>query len=192
MIRNSKTGIYRGKTSKLENKLAADIVNGMTRCCICGCLTKNIHWHHTIPRSCGGEDSLQIPLDGNCHTTLHAKADAIVSKLHGRRRDPIGAYWPEIASEQRAEVWLRILVDALMFPPVEIGQKEILLPMIKVDVETRLQLDMLKRDLPGITNMSQVLRFCIEHTLRNRGLKNDNQNDRSTNQRSGKKRNQLW
>lgn len=152
----------------------------------------NIHWHHTIPRSCGGEDSLQIPLDGNCHTTLHAKADAIVSKLNGNRKGDIPNYWPHAASEQRAQTWLNILVDALMNPIVTNDRKEILLPMIKVDTETRLQLDCLKRDLPGITNMSQVLRYCIDYTLKNKGLKNDYQNERTTNQRTGKKRNQLW
>lgn len=79
----------------------------------------------------------------------------------------------------------------MLNPPVLPGQKEILLPMIKVDAETRFAMDLLKRDTPGMTNMSQVLRYCIEYTLRNKGLKNEN-SERRTNQKPGKKRTELW
>lgn len=171
--------------------MPADVQGEMTRCCICHKLTRNIHWHHTTPRSLGGEESLQIPLDGDCHTTLHAKANAVISRLSGGRKKPVGDFWTDPETERRAEPWLKILIEAMLNPPVVPGQKEILLPMIKVDVDTRFALELLKRDTPGMTNMSQVLRFCIEYTLRNKGIKNENSEHR-TNQKTGKKRTDLW
>lgn len=175
--------------------MAADVQGQMTRCCICGGLTRNIHWHHTVPQALGGVDSLQIPLDGDCHTTLHAKANAVISRLAGRRKEPVGNFWADPRAEQMAETWLKILVDAMMNPPVVAGQKEILLPMIKVDVNTRFAMELLKRDTPGMTNMSQVLRYCIEYTLRNKGIKDeskDESTERRSNQKTGKKRAKLW
>ncbi|AXG67692.1 hypothetical protein JA33_318 [Dickeya phage vB_DsoM_JA33] len=177
-----------------ENRLYANERNGLTQCCICGTFTKAIHWHHTIPQSLGGKDSLQIPLDGNCHTALHAKASAVVSKMHGKRKTPVGEFWDDPKAEQAAEVWLKILVDAMLVPPVDPSSKMILLPSIQVDVETRLALELLKRDTPGITSMSQVLRFCIEATLKIKGLRNDEQQEfsHSRSERNGKKHRDLW
>lgn len=176
-----------------ENRLPAETSGELTRCIICGKFSRSIHYHHTVPRSLGGEDSLQIPIDGDCHTTLHAKAEAVVSKLAGNRKKAIGQFWHDPEVEQRAEMWLSILVDAMINPPVQPGQKEVLLPMIKVDLETRMALELLKRDTPGITNMSQVLRYCIETTLKVKGLKNgDSKNAHTGYQSTRKKRTELW
>lgn len=177
-----------------ENKLFAEERNGMIRCCICGTFTKAIHWHHTIPQSLGGKDSLQIPLDGNCHTALHAKASATVSRLNGKKKQPVGEYWENPEVEHNAEVWLGILVNSMLNPQIDPSQKTILLPSIIVDLETRHALELLKRDSPGITSMSQVLRFCIEYTLNRKGLKNNEQEKSSHNgsERTGKKHRSLW
>ncbi|QYW03299.1 hypothetical protein pEaSNUABM14_00340 [Erwinia phage pEa_SNUABM_14] len=176
-----------------ENRLPAETKGALTRCIICGQFSRAIHYHHTVPRSLGGEHSLQIPIDGNCHTTLHAKAEAVVARLAGNRKQPIGQFWDDPDAEQRAEMWLTILVDAMLNPPVQPGQKEVLLPMIKVDLETRHALELLKRDTPGITNMGQVLRYCIETTLKVKGLKNGkSENPHSGHQSTRKKRDDLW
>jgi len=177
-----------------ENRLPAEKKGDLVRCIICGKFSRSIHYHHTVPRSLGGEHSLQIPIDGDCHTTLHAKAEAVVSRLAGHRKQPIGTFWDDPEAEQRAEMWLSILVNAMLNPPVQPGQKEVLLPMIKVDMETRMALELLKRDTPGITNMSQVLRLCIELTLKSKGLKNgeSKSSTHTRHQGSRKKRTDLW
>lgn len=178
----------------VENKLFADERNGLIRCCICGKFTRAIHWHHTVPQALGGKDSLQIPLDGDCHTSLHAKASAVLSKMNGKRKEPVGEFWDDPFAENLAEPWLRILIDAMMNPPVDPSQKQILLPSISVDAETRFALELLKRDTAGITSMSQVLRYCIELTLKHRGLRNNEQQNSSHSRHkgTGKKRTDLW
>ncbi|WOL24580.1 hypothetical protein fHeYen902_234 [Yersinia phage fHe-Yen9-02] len=177
-----------------ENRLPAETQGDLVRCCICKKLTRSIHWHHTVPRSLGGEHSLQIPIDGDCHTTLHAKSEAVVGRLNGKRKKPVGEFWADVYSEQAAEPWLRILVDAMLNPPVDASQKTILLPSISVDVTTRHALELLKRDTPGITSMSQVLRYCVDTVLKQRGLKDDRtQTTPNTGRKStGKKRTSLW
>lgn len=177
-----------------ENRLPPETKpGGFTRCCICFEFSKAINWHHTIPQSHGGVDSLQIPLDGNCHTTLHSKADAIVSYLVGNRKDPIGNYWDNEESERRADPWLKILVEALLEPPITADQKLIRLGSPKVDLETRAQLDLLKQDLPGVTNLMQVQLYCLHYTLQNKGYKDGKINQHSsTSERNSNRASHLW
>jgi hypothetical protein len=158
--------------TKIENKLPVVArSDGFEQCCICGNFFKNINWHHTIPRSCGGHESLQIPLDGSCHTTLHAKADAVVARIGAKKSGPLQKFWSDETAERRAEVWLKILVDALLRPPVSSNAKMTLLPMVHADPATRQGLELLKKDLAGITNMEQTLLFCINFTLSSKGYK---------------------
>lgn len=174
--------------SKIENKLpVVTRSDGFEQCCICTKWFKNIHWHHTIPRACGGEDSLQIPIDGSCHTTLHAKADAIVARIGASKSDPLPTYWSDPAAERRAEVWLKILVDALLRPPVSSNAKMTLLPMVHADPATRQGLELLKKDLTGITNMEQTVLFCINYTLRSKGYKKNGEERHHDQQRNGTK-----
>lgn len=145
----------------------------MDQCSICGILTSAIHWHHTIPQSLGGTDSLQIPLCGNCHTTLHSKADAIVAYKRGGK-EPKHRYWNKLEVEQKADPWLAVLVKAMLNPPKNQGEKLTLMPNIKVNDEVKHQLGLLKETLKhkGITNMSQVLEYCVHFTLIQKGLRN--------------------
>lgn len=157
----------------MENKLPAREQAGMTQCCICHTWTGTIHWHHTIPRSLGGTDSLQIPIDADCHNNLHAKADAIVAMIRsGGKRTVKSRFWAKQEAENRAEQWLQILIHSMLYPPVSAGEKMILLPSIKVDMSTRQQIQLLQKDLPGVTNLEQLLQFCINYTLHNKGYKN--------------------
>jgi hypothetical protein len=159
----------------MENKLpVVKRADGCELCCICMNWFANIHWHHTIPRSLGGSDSLQIPIDGACHTTLHAHADAIVARIGAKNPKPLRKFWADPETELRAKTWLEILVKALLSPPVSSNAKMTLLPMVHADPATRQGLELLKKDLPGITNMEQTILYCINHTLRSKGLKNDN------------------
>lgn len=170
----------------MENKLPAREQGGLTQCCICHTWTRTIHYHHTIPRSLGGEDSLQIPLDADCHNNLHAKADAIVASLRTGTKKPLPRFWADPRAEARAEQWLQILIHAMLNPPVAAGDKMTLLPMIKVDGATRQGLDLLKKDLPGVSNLEQVLQFCINYTLQSRGYKNDKSKDSDSKGRKNK------
>ncbi|SBV38257.1 hypothetical protein BN7874_088 [Phage NCTB] len=156
-----------------ENKLPPEERGKFTRCCICFEFTRNIHWHHTTPRALGGEESLQIPIDGDCHTTLHAKSEAVVSYLKGNREEPPGRFWDKWESEQRAQPYLEILVSAMLNPPVSDEDKKIRLAQPIVDLITRNQLDKLKQDLPGVTNIGQTIDYCIHYTLKHQGYKNE-------------------
>jgi hypothetical protein len=114
--------------------------------------------------------------------------------LNGKKKQPVGEYWENPEAERNAEVWLGILVNSMLNPQIDPSQKTILLPSIIVDLETRYALELLKRDSPGITSMSQVLRFCIEYTLIRKGLKNNEQEKSSHrgSERTGKKHRRLW
>lgn len=174
-------GKYMSNTAKtVVNKLPPETDGDFTKCCICHQWTRNIHWHHTTPQALGGKDSLQIPIDGDCHTTLHAKADAAASFLRGNRNEPPGRYWDSWESEQRAQPYLEILVSSLLNPPISDGEKRIKLANPEVDLPTRELLDRLKKDLPGVTNMSQVIDYCIHYTLRTKGYSNEELNQRTT------------
>lgn len=177
-----------------QNRLPAETKpGGFTRCCISLEFTRAIQWHHTIPQALGGEDSLQIPLDADSHSTLHSKADAVVAFLKGNRKNPIGNYWDCEEKERRADPWLKILVEAMLDPPVETDEKLIRLGAPKVDVFTRAQLDLLKRDLPGVTNLMQVQNYCIQFTLQSKGYKDGKTNRQSASSSGNNNRtSNLW
>jgi hypothetical protein len=161
----------------------------MDSCAICTIRTSAIHWHHTIPQSLGGINSLQIPLCGNCHTTLHSKADALVAFKRGGK-PPKQRYWDKIEHEHSADFWLNVLVQSMLNPPKMQGEKLTLLPSIKVNDGRRKQLGLLKDSLKhqGITNMSQVLEYCVKFTLIQKGLCNEEVETRASNP---SKRNKL-
>lgn len=145
------------------------------RCCICTTFTSAIHWHHTIPRALGGEDSIQIPLCGDCHTTLHSKADAHFAFIKNGKKRPMVKYWSKFEDEERAEPWFKVLLASMLDPPVQTEDKLVLLPSIKVDMNLKAAIDVLKLDLKGqgITNLSQVIEFCIKNTLKQKGIPHD-------------------
>lgn len=180
----------------MENRLPAETRGNLTRCIICTKMTGAINWHHTVPRSLGGTESLQIPVCGDCHTSLHSNALGVVAQINKPRKSnaPHKTYWANPADQQRAKHWLQILVQALLLPPISVGDKKTLLPMIAVDSSTRQQLSLMQKDLQGVTNLEQLLLFCINYTLKNRGYKNDKE-PQLEEDRHGKNRNRrthLW
>lgn len=181
-----------GITLGSVNRLPAEVSGEFTRCCICHKLTRAIHWHHTVPRALGGTDSLQIPLDGDCHTALHSKADAVVSMIRNPgKKHKLGQFWSSADDEQRAETWLRILVDSMLTPPVSEDNLPVLLPQKRVSKSVRFALDLLKRDLPGVTNLGQVLEYCIIFTLKSKGLY-DETLTQNRNKATDRLRSKLW
>ena len=181
----------------MDLKAAAETRGDMTRCYICVNWFSAIHWHHTVPRSLGGHDDLQIPLCGSCHTSLHAKASAMFAILRGKRKgQALKRYWADPDSESRAERWLRILVGAMQYPPVESQDKTTVLPALTVDQERRYNLEIIKRDA-NLTSISQALLFCIDFTASYKGLDNNDQKNKSGNQQKaarqqGNHRRDLW
>lgn len=138
-------------------------------CTICTHFTTGLNWHHTIPQSLGGEHSKQIPLCGTCHEILHKKADAFKACIIKGKPQPEEPFWLLPQDEERAEYWFRVLLAALLNPPQDLVDKMTLLPSLKVDTITRSSLNVLKDD-KGLTNMTQVLEYCIKTTLENLGL----------------------
>ena len=170
-----------------EPRVGAIVRGDLTQCIICERFFASIHWHHTVPRSCGGHDELQIPLCGGCHTALHTKASAAFARVRGRRKKAIGRYWEDVESEQRAERWFKTLLSALLFPLVSDNDKTTLLPSVAVDNSRRFAMEIIKRDC-GLTSMTQALLYCIDFTANSKGLYSNEQDSNTT----SKKRNQLW
>jgi hypothetical protein len=140
-------------------------------CLICGDNSGVLHSHHTVPRSRGGEHSLQIPLCGTCHTQLHAHALFIVSKINNPKRNkkqPIRKFWRSPEDEARAEKYLQILVQALILPiPDGLERKH----LVSFNASTVLfeQIKLLQLDL-GFSSLEKTFEFCIQNTLKIRGI----------------------
>ena len=134
-------------------------------CCICQRRTFAIHHHHTVPRSCNGENSLQIPLCGQCHTTLHAQGSYVIAKL---RRHVVESkqFWNTFEEEVRAKPYLDILVTAIMTYSGHDRQHVI---TIKVPSKIYALLKRLKLDLNCSSLLDTVL-SCIVYTAKSRGL----------------------
>lgn len=138
-------------------------------CTICTKFFSVLHWHHTVPQSRGGRDSLQIPLCGNCHTVLHANGVAVQARLRGSKT-PVREFWPDEATRKRAAPYLEILVKALMLPIAEgyTGQHPI---QLTVDTETYELIKLLQSDL-GSSSIVKTIVHSIQYTLSERGLGN--------------------
>jgi hypothetical protein len=138
------------------------------RCTICDTSTI-VEWHHTVPRSRGGENSLQIPLCSVCHRALHFSALAIKSKIQSGR--PIKkVYWKSADEQKRAEPYLQILVRALLMPIPE-GMTRNHLISVSVDTETFELFKLLQLDL-GISSQEETIIYCLRSAIEQRGLNN--------------------
>ncbi len=155
-------------------------VNSNDPCMICFHKEAVMHSHHTIPRSRGGDDSLQIILCPDCHNTLHSNGVYVVSKINNpRRKRDAKQFWRNAEDEERAQPYLQILVKALLEPIPEGFTRQHLL---SVSVETPVFEDMklLQADL-GLPSMEETMLYCIAITLKSRGIKNE---DRKHNAKS--------
>ena len=142
-----------------------------------------------MPRSLGGHAELQIPLCGSCHTALHAKASAAFALVRGTgKKKAVGSYWANVSDEQRAERWLRVLVSAMLYPPVEREDKTTVLPALTVDQYRRYVLEVIKRD-GNFSSITQALLYCIDYTASSKGLQNNEKENKT--RKSGNRR-KLW
>ncbi len=103
------------------------------------------------------------------------------------KKKVLGSYWANVEDEQRAERWLRVLVGAMLYPPVEREDKTTVLPALTVDTHRRYVLDLIKRDA-NLKSISQALLFCIDFTASSKGLNNNEEPKNKT--RTGRR--QLW
>jgi len=162
-------------------------------CTICTKYFSLLHWHHTIPQALGGVNSLQIPLCSDCHNVLHAHANAIVARI--RSLKPIKKnFWPRPGDLERAQKWLEILVQSILHPPVQQEDKEYKL-QTTVPANIHAGLMMLKSELPQLKSLDQAVLYCIAHTLKSRGLHNDNRRTERTSKgesESEKPATDLW
>jgi len=135
-------------------------------CVICGRIVPIINWHHTVPRSRGGEDSLQIPLCPDHHSQLHANALAIVARIRGKSKRPLRGFWNSDFEETNAKPYLEILVQALLLPIQ--GKRE---HLVSTSVPTNLfeGLKLLQADL-GFSSQDKVIEYCLVNTLQSKGL----------------------
>lgn len=141
-------------------------------CTICEKYCSLLHWHHTVPQSLGGKDSLQIPLCSNCHNILHANADALVAKIKSGKEIK-RSFWECTKSAENAQRYVGIIVDAVLHASETQENKEYKL-QVSVPSDLHAQLRILKEDLSGVSNLSDTVLFCIHETLSRRGLLNVN------------------
>jgi hypothetical protein len=152
-------------------------------CTICTQYFSVLHWHHTVPQSRGGKDSLQIPLCSSCHNILHANAVALVARSRGSKPKTI-QFWASSEQEKRAAPYLEILTKALLLPiapgyeaqhPIHLTADTSLYEMIKL----------LQSDL-GASSIEKTIRHAIMQTISERGLGNAARN------REAQQKSQLW
>jgi hypothetical protein len=147
----------------------------MTSCTICGSHDA-IHWHHTIPRSRGGELSKQIPLCASCHNTLHHHALYLKSKINNKK--PLKSakvFWSNPEHERIASPYLNILVQALCTPiPSSVARTHVL--SVEVDTETfeNFKLAQLQLNVTQAQLMLQSINSYIQQVVGE--VNNDNNN----------------
>lgn len=146
-----------------------------TRCTICHGRTA-IDMHHTVPRSRGGEDSLQIPLCSVCHKSLHFHALALCARI--RSGKPITkVYWKSAEEQERAEPYLEILVKALLSPIPEGVERKHLISCV-VDTDAFEYLKLLQLDI-GANSQEATILYCLNLALEHRGLKHVKDRDKA-------------
>ena len=127
-------------------------------CCICERKSAAIHWHHTVPVACGGRDSLQIPLCGGCHTSLHAAASHVVAQLRRSPQQRVVSkqFWYSVEEKQRAKPYLDTLVTAL----INHAPQPLHTVVVKIPTTLHQKLVQLQNDL-GHRNITQTVAWCV-------------------------------
>lgn len=142
-------------------------------CTVCFRKEAIMHSHHTIPRSRGGDDSLQIILCPTDHNSLHANAVFLISKIKNpAKKREAKQFWRTADDEERALPYLQILVQALLAPIPEGVTRQHLLST-SVETPTFESLKMLQTEL-GLSSMQKALDYCIALTLAQKGINNEN------------------
>lgn len=151
-------------------------------CVICCKLEAVMHSHHTVPRSRGGEESLQISLCPTCHNSLHAHALFLVSQINKNKIRKPKQFWVTAEHEARAQQFLEILVRAILSPVLASADRQHLLSA-SVGTSTFENVKLLQMDL-GMSSMEKTLAYCINFVLHSKGLSNVS--------RKSKKESSMW
>ena len=145
------------------------ISNSKDPCTICTKIEPIMHSHHTVPRSRGGENSLQIQLCPTCHNLLHANAVALVAQIRNNRTGTVKNFFVNPDDNSRAQPYLKILVIALIGTSQE-ERRHTVTASIPTDIFFDLKI--LQQDL-GLSSLEKTMEFCIVHTLNAKGVRNE-------------------
>lgn len=150
-------------------------------CTICEKWFPLLHWHHTVPRALGGENSKQIPLCAQCHNNLHAAGLAVVaSRNHGQKSKK--NYWTTATMETNAAPYLEILVDAILSADDVRGKLYVMQFGAPPALHNALQLYKLDSK---VTSLEKAIVLALSEHLRHRGYLIDGQHSKG-NERKGK------
>jgi len=138
------------------------------RICLTQCAV--LHSHHTVPRSRGGDSSLQIDLCANCHNLLHAEAVHRTARIRNSKLK-VRRFWRNPEDEHRAQPFLATLVAALV-APLPAGCKRLHLLSVSVPTPVLDQVRFLQNDL-AIPSLEQTLAYCVNYTLSHKGIQNE-------------------
>jgi len=149
-------------------------------CSICRKWFSLLHWHHTIPQSLGGKDSLEIPLCAQCHNVLHAHALALVAR-HKTGRAIRRTYWANTEMESNAAQYIKILVDAILSDEAVRGKQYVM--TFKASPALHTALHMFKMD-SNAKSLEKAILLALGETLKTRGYLDNEHSKRD--QREGK------
>jgi hypothetical protein len=149
-------------------------------CTICEKWQALLHWHHTIPQSLGGKNSLQIPLCAQCHNLLHAHSLAIVARKKTGRKSHKN-FWATPTMEHNAGPYLQILVEAILSDENVKGKQYVMSIKASPALHTALQLFKADRN---VGSLEKAMLLAISETLRTRGYLEDEHS--KGNQQQGK------
>ena len=130
----------------------------MERCTVCNCTSAALHHHHVIPQAFGGVDGPQVPLCGDCHTSIHAHALALLAFKRSGGKSKVKQFWQTEDLEQRALPLVSKIVEAALNYS---GSKEYKM-VCALDTETYNCLKFLKKDL-GQTSLDAALKYLIKY-----------------------------
>lgn len=126
-------------------------------CTICGCYSATIHYHHCIPQAYGGVDGPVVPLCGNCHTILHANANAVLASVKTNSRK---MFWQTPEQLEKATPLVKLIVESARKTVVNKTFKM----TVEMDSETYSMLKFLKKDF-GTASLEDALKHCVKKTF---------------------------
>lgn len=137
-------------------------------CVICMRNEPIMHSHHTIPCCRGGNDSLQVILCPNDHNTIHAQALHVVSQIRNPTKEKRKKkFWRTVEHEKRALPLVQLIVIAFL----EENTQGVHTLKVSLPTPEFREFKLLAKDLNR--SQEQTVLFCIQFTLKNRGIKNE-------------------
>ncbi len=144
-------------------------------CVICEKQLSAMNSHHTVPRACGGEHSMQVSLCTQHHDVLHYHGLAIVGSIT-KKKKVTKQFWETSQLEHRAKPLLEVLVSSLIQKKNKETEGTAQF-IIKDNLGLKKYIKLLQHDLKsvGIKTQEETLTFCLINTLLHRGILNENQ-----------------